>query len=104
MREQRMERLRVRFLPSRHVTLALIVTALAGLLITLFVGRQLEIARRQRALREFGRAHAIALQEQDALRARLAQQDDDAVVEALAREKLGLVMPGEEKVIFVEEP
>jgi cell division protein FtsB len=36
------------------------------------------------------------------LQARLALGNDPAALEEVARDKLGLVKPGEEKVIFVE--
>jgi cell division protein FtsB len=103
MREKRRDRRFARLRLSRSAVVALTIVALGGLLLALFVGRQAEIARRHRTLRELEATRASALQEQDRLRARLAEANDDGAVEALARERLGLVMPGEEKVIFVEE-
>jgi cell division protein FtsB len=103
MREQRRDRRFARLRLSRRTVLGVTIVALGGLLLALFGGRQMEIAGRQRTLRELEATHVIALHEQDALRARLAEADDDEIVEALARERLGLVMPGEEKAIFVEE-
>jgi len=103
MRNQRRDRRFVPFRPSRRTILAATILALGCLLLALFVGRQLEIARRERTLRDLEVAHVDALCEQDVLRARLTEADDAEAVETLARERLGLVMPGEEKVIFVEE-
>jgi len=41
--------------------------------------------------------------EQQALRERLAAKDDPEIIEDHARDRLGLVMPGEEKIIFDRE-
>ncbi|MGB2983831.1 MAG: septum formation initiator family protein [Candidatus Bipolaricaulia bacterium] len=103
MRGARGDRLIVRFRPTRRTVLVTAAVALACLLAVLFVGRQLEVGRREGELGDLALAQAAALIEQDALRTRLEQRDDMEAVEALAREKLGLVMPGEEKAIFVEE-
>lgn len=103
MREQRKGRLRARVHPNRRLVLAVIVVAVACLVLIVFVGRQLEIGRRRHRLLGLERAQAEASMEQDALRQRLALADDLETIEMLARERLGLVMPGEEKVIFVEE-
>lgn len=45
----------------------------------------------------------VALVEQALLRETLASKDDPEVIEDHARDRLGLVMPGEEKVIFDRE-
>ena len=42
------------------------------------------------------------LVDQDQLRAQLAQKDDPQAIEDVAREKLGLVKPGEQLIIFVK--
>ena len=103
MRRKRGERLFARVLPKRRAVLGAVAAAFVLLLVAVFVGRQVEIARRAHDLRAIKEARTIALHEQKALRTRLTEQDDAAAVEAVARERLGLVMPGEEKVIFVEE-
>jgi len=43
-----------------------------------------------------------ALVAQEELRDRLDQKDNPAAIEDLARKLLGLVKPGEEKIIFIE--
>jgi len=103
MKRKRGDRLFARLLSRRRTVLSAVAVAFALLLVAVFVGRQVEIARRARALRASEEARTIALREQEVLRARLAEQDSAAAVEAVARERLGLVLPGEEKVIFVEE-
>jgi len=103
MKRNRGDRLFARLLPRRRAVVGAVAAAFVLLLVAVFVGRQVEIARRARDLRASEEARAIAISEQEVLRARLAEKDDAAAVEAVARERLGLVMPGEEKVIFVEE-
>jgi cell division protein FtsB len=103
MRGQQAERRLVRFHPRRRVVLTLAVAAAVCLILTLFVGRQLEIGRRRRSLLDLEQAQASASTEQTALREQLGMADDLETLEMLARERLGLVMPGEEKVIFVQE-
>jgi len=103
MKRNRGDRLFARLLPRRRAVVGAVAAAFVLLLVAVFVGRQVEIARRARDLRASEEARTIAISEQEALRARLAEKDDAAAVEAAARERLGLVMPGEEKVIFVEE-
>jgi cell division protein FtsB len=88
---------------SRFWVAAAAVTA-AALLLVLFVGRQVEIGRRHQAVVALESDAAAAAVEQDALRERLAAGDDLAQIEQEARQRLGLIMPGEEKIIFVQEP
>lgn len=87
---------------SRIVVLAAVVTV-ASLLLILFLSRQLEIAGRWRSIDEILRSAAAAATEQEALRDRLASSNDSDLIEQQARERLGMVMPGEEKIIFIEE-
>ena len=103
MRGQQAERRRARFRLDRRIVLALAVAAVVCLVLTLFVGRQLEIGRRRRSLLDLGQARVAASTEQSDLRQQLGMADDLEIIEMLARERLGLVMPGEEKVIFVQE-
>jgi len=103
MRGHRGNRLWTRLRPNRGFVLGFCLFAVVSLLAGLFIGRQLEIARRHRSLEDLTAARAIALDEQGALRDRLERRDDLETIETLARERLGLVLPGEEKVIFVEE-
>ena len=102
MRDRRRGESRVRLSPRLWLALALLVVS--ALIVTLFVSRQLEIARRERRLDQLELAQIEASQAQLELRDRLASADDPVAIEQAARERLGLVMPGEIKVIFVEEP
>ena len=78
-------------------------TLLAVCLISsFFLLRWLEIGRLERDLAAIHEEQRVALAHQEALRADLALKDDPEAIEARAREELGLVKPGEEKVIFVE--
>jgi len=102
MRDRRRGESRVRLSPRLWVALSLL--AIGALIVTLFVSRQIEIARRERRLDHLELAQIEASRSQTELRDRLASADDPAAIEQVARERLGLVMPGEIKVIFVEEP
>ena len=93
---------RLRFAtPTLWIALAAVLAV--SLLLILFVSRQLEIERRIEWLAELERGRAAAGEEQEQLRGLLVKGDDLERIEQLARERLGLVMPGEEKVIFIEE-
>jgi cell division protein FtsB len=61
----------------------------------------LEIRSLRRELAALHAAEQAALFEQAVLRERLAEADDLGAVEEAARERLGWVLPGEEKVVFV---
>ncbi len=78
-------------------------TVLGGLVLSLFIIQALEIRSLRRDLAALHAAQEAALIEQAALRERLAEKDDLAAIEAEARERLGWVMRGEEKVIFIGE-
>ena len=70
------------------------------LTIALFITRGVEIRHLRRELYEIRRAQESALVEQTDLRERLSEKDDPTAIEEQARKRLGLVKPGEEKVIF----
>lgn len=72
-------------------------------LVGLYISRTLRIADLRAELAALGAAEAQAEIHQDALRAQLLTVNDSEVVETAARSLLGLVYPGEEKVIFVYE-
>ena len=72
------------------------------LISSFFLLRGLEIRRLERELAAIYEQQSDALSLQEALRADLERKDDPEAIEAHAREDLGLVKPGEEKVIFVE--
>ena len=78
------------------------LVAIAGLLVSLYLGRFFEIHRlRQEAVTLLEQERA-ALASQEALRDQLALKDDPETLEEKARELLGLVKPNEEKVIFIK--
>ena len=68
-----------------------------------FVSRGLGILHLRRDLVRLEKATVEATAEQKRLRAELASASSSRVLEDKAREELGLIKPGEEKVIFVEE-
>lgn len=76
--------------------------AILLLLSFLYLGRTFEIRRLQGDLSTLAQQAKGALATQEELRARLALQNDPAMIEEEARRLLGLVKPGEEKVIFIE--
>jgi len=86
----------------RWVALGLGV-AVASLLLAVFLTRGLGIIHLRRDLVRLEVAAREAGAEQKSLRAELASSSQAKVMEDQAREKLGLIKPGEEKVIFVEE-
>jgi len=73
------------------------------LISALFVGRSFEIRRLHHDLVQLQTSLQAARADTDGLRARLALRDDPKTIEDLARERLSLVKPGEEKIIFVGE-
>jgi len=73
------------------------------LVLALFVLQALEIQSLRRDLRDLQTAQQQAGIAQAKLRERLAEKDDPEAIEAEARERLGWVMRGEERVIFVDE-
>jgi len=103
MRGRQREGSRARVLPSRPLAVGLCTIVGIALLLTLFISRELQIKGRRRHLDALTAAQAAASEEQIDLRDRLAAGDDPSVIEDVARERLGLVMPGEEKVIFIRE-
>ena len=71
------------------------------LLTSLYAIRFVTVNRLQQQVALLRAEEQAALDEQSALRARLAQKDDPQAIEDVAREKLGLVKPGEQLIIFV---
>jgi len=71
------------------------------LLTSLYTIRFVTVNRLQQQVALLRADEQVALDEQSALRARLAQKDDPQAIEDVAREKLGLVKPGEQLIIFV---
>lgn len=73
-----------------------------GLLFSLYAIRFLEIRRINHDLATLKSEETLAFAMQQELRSRLALKDDPATIELSAREQLGLIKPGEEKVIFIK--
>ena len=85
----------------RHI-LVWALLAILCLLAFLYLGRTFEIRQLRGDLSILAQQASEALATQEELRARLALQDDPAMIEEEARRLLGLVKPGEEKVIFIK--
>ncbi len=78
------------------------IILLVGLLSSLYLVRFFEIRRLQHELAVLTGRMEAALQEQQGLRTRLSLANNPEAIEEAARDLLGLVKPGEEKVIFIE--
>jgi cell division protein FtsB len=81
------------------VGIALLVCWIAAV----FVLRGVEIRALRAELSRIRSEQQVAMAEQASLRGVLALKDDPEVIEDHARDRLGLVMPGEEKIIFDRE-
>ena len=85
--------------PGAWITVAILAACLVA---SLFVVRWLEIRRLDAELAALQSEQQLALTHQNELRSELELRDDPETLEEHARAELGLVKPGEEKVIFVE--
>ena len=96
------------FVPERHPRhcrlriVVCVLIAIVGLLASLYLSRFFTIQQLQRNLSGLMQEETVALSAQAELRAQLALKNDPQTIEDMARELLGLVKPGEEKVIFIE--
>lgn len=72
------------------------------LLVSLYLVRLATIHDLRQEIARVSQEERRALVAQDERRDRLDEKDNAEVIEHLARELLGLVKPGEEKVIFIE--
>jgi len=79
-----------------------IIIVFVALLASLYGLRFVTINRLQRQVAVLSVKEQGVLVDQDQLRAQLAQKDDPQAIEDVAREKLGLVKPGEQLIIFVK--
>jgi len=85
-----------------RLTIMIALAVLVGLLIALFTWRALSIAGMRSQTRAL-QAQAAQVSEQIVeLKKQLAKQDDPATMEYLARQKLGMIKPGEVKYILSE--
>ncbi len=88
---------------------ALALLALSGLALLvlgavyLFVSRALAIKRMEAELVRLDRLEEELLQERQRLEGLYARRFDNGYMEYLARKELGLIAPGEEKYIIIEE-
>jgi cell division protein FtsB len=87
----------------RRVVAAVGFALLIGWIAAVFAMRGFTIVGLRTELTQLRVDQGAALTEQAALRENLALKDDPQTIEDYARERLGLVMPGEEKVIFDRE-
>jgi len=87
----------------RNILYLIVFSALGCCVLTLFILQTLEVRSLRRSLQDLQAAQQAALVDQAALRRRLAEKDDPKAVEEEARERLGWVLRGEEKVIFIDE-
>jgi len=85
-----------------HRALLWVVVVSVLLLTSLYAIRFVTIDHLSRQAAALTVEEQSVLDEQVALRARLAQKDDPQAIEDVAREKLGLVKPGEQLIIFVK--
>jgi len=88
--------------------LAILITLAALIMLILSIGyiflaRQLAIARLEAELRQLDTQREELLRERIELEELLSKKFDREYIEYLARRELGLIMPGEEKYIVVEE-
>ncbi len=79
-----------------------VVVIVIGLLSFLYISRFLMIRHLHAEIAAITHQERAALAVQTKLRARLAHANDPATIEYLARKELGLVKPGEEKIIFIK--
>ncbi len=86
---------------GRRAVFGLII-AVFLLLVSIYAIRFVTISRLQQQVATLTVKEQGALDEQVALRARLAKKDDPHAIEDVAREKLGLMKPGEQLIIFVK--
>jgi len=91
---------RLRRLRLRPLVVAIILGAC--LLASLYLVRLATIVHLKQDISRLEQQERVALVAQEEWRDRLDQKDNPLVIEDLARKLLGLVKPGEEKVIFLE--
>ena len=89
----------------RNSSLWLIVgcVIVLGGLVSLFTVRGIRVANLRHQLQSSLLAHDEAMIERQDLEHQLALKDDLDAIENAARERLGWVMPGEERVIFIDQ-
>ena len=96
---RRQARLRLALLAAALLAALLILGALSAA----FIVRALTIAHLQAELRALQQREVALLRERAELEGLLAKEDDPSYIEYLARKELGLIKPGEEKYIIIDE-
>lgn len=81
----------------------ILIFIVVGLLLGLFVSRVLTIRRLQAELAQLEAEKAKIYKEIERLSARLAERENLKLIEYLARKELGMVKPGEELYILVQD-
>jgi cell division protein FtsB len=81
----------------------LVLVIATGIIVSMLALRAVRIGQLRREIDALDRRGQVARAEQQLLEALLASVRDPAVIEGIARRWLGLVFPGEEKAIFIEE-
>lgn len=87
--------------PSHAVLYLIALSVLGCLVLAMFILQALEIRSLRRELEDLRVAQQEGLAARVILREQLARKDDPEVIEDEVRERLGWVMRGEEKVIFI---
>lgn len=98
--QEQHERASHRQIGHRAVLWLLVVFVL--ILASVYAVRFITIARLQRQVAALSVKEEAVLAEQNTLRAELARKNDPQAIEDIAREKLGLMKPGEQLIIFVK--
>ena len=88
---------------SKRLWLLLGCAIILGGLVLLFAVRGVRILDLRRHLQSSQLGYEEAMIERQTLESRLARKDDLACIENAVREQLGWVMPGEERVIFIDD-
>ena len=90
----------------RKITVMIVVAIVIAIVLSiayLFYARARIISKMRVELIRIEQQKQTILQEQERLRALIAKKDDLKYIEYLARKELGLIKPGEEKYIILEE-
>lgn len=97
------QRKRNRFSGVWRRVIVITVLLCSLLLLIIYVGRFIHIHHASRLLAAQQERQVVMLMHNDALQERLMKIDDPEYIEYLARKKLGLAMPGEIKIIFIDK-
>lgn len=96
-------RRRARIRRITAMIVVLIVLTVVFSIAYLFYARARMIGEMRLELKRIEQQKQVIIKEQERLRALLAKKDDLKYIEYLARKELGLIKPGEEKYIIIED-